>query len=96
MKTKSNKKLVKSATTFKKKLVKLMDKAKSGKHISGDNSFTNIGDIADLIKVCNLIKDGDMTKATNAVNSLPVFCAQMLPNSIFNKLYSHSSESFYE
>ena len=93
MKSKSDKKLVKTATSFKKKLIKLMDTAKSGKSVSRNQSYTNIGDIAELIKVCNFVKDGEIKKASNLVNSMPSFSTELLPSSLLNKLYIPANSS---
>ena len=86
MKIKKDKQLTKQATTFKKKLLKLVDTAKSGKSVSNQKYFTNIGDIADLINVCKLIEKGEIKKASKKIDTMNVFCSELLPSNIATKL----------
>jgi hypothetical protein len=96
MTDKQTQKLIKTATAFKAKLIKLLDKAKEGKTITSEDEFwMPIGDASDMIKVCQLVEGNKIKAASSMVEELDTSCREKLPEAIFNLCYE-GIEAIYE
>jgi len=83
------KQLKNAAKSRKNKLLKFLDLAKNGERISGKDFWLNIGDIADQIKICNVILTSNFRRAANLVQNLDTVVREDMPSCIYNFAYEY-------
>jgi hypothetical protein len=82
-----NSRVIKASLSYRLKLLVLLEQARFGQKIRGDNFWLTLGDLSDSIRLCDLIRRGEIKKAIECYEDMDTLPRENVPYKLIDALY---------